>query len=304
MEFSLNAAMNASEEIADSIHYPNLRLSTVATLPGAKQPVHDVPSIANYTDASGKVVAWRRSEPDAFAPATSTTFSYFSAVCYLFGRDLYRMKGGAVPIGLVASDVGGVKIETLMSPDALEDDTCGGTAYARADTVADNSSLVPGLDGSVWNGMIYPLLPMRFHGVVFYQGESNSLSGCPSAYACMFPALVADWRSKFGLPDLFFDFVQLAAYGWHDYTHLRQAQLAALQLPNVGMATAVDLGDMKSPNGGIHPRCANRAALAWPNVDPIVRWNGCVIFWQVEAGGWTPSRAHCQSASLPGASCA
>eukprot|EP01043_Picozoa_sp_COSAG02_P081084 COSAG02_NODE_19614_length_873_cov_1.189922_2_plen_98_part_01 len=98
MEFSLNAAMNASEEIADSINYPNLRLSTVATLPGAKQPVHDVPPISNYTDKSGKVVAWRRSEPDAFAPATSTTFSYFSAVCYLFGRDLYRMKDGKVPI--------------------------------------------------------------------------------------------------------------------------------------------------------------------------------------------------------------
>ena len=44
------------------------------------------------------------------------------------------------------------------------------------------------------------------------------------------------------------------ADGWHDYTHLRQAQLAALQLPTVGMATAIDLGDMKSPNGGIHPR--------------------------------------------------
>ena len=40
----------------------------------------------------------------------------------------------------------------------------------------------------------------------------------------------------------------------HDYTHLRQAQTAALQLPSVRMATAIDLGDMKSPNGGIHPR--------------------------------------------------
>ena len=48
--------------------------------------------------------------------------------------------------------------------------------------------------------------------------------------------------------------MQLAAYGWHDYTHTRLGQLAALQLPGVGMATAIDLGDMKSPNGGIHPR--------------------------------------------------
>ena len=38
--------------------------------------------------------------------------------------------GGVVPIGVVASDVGGVKIETLMSEEALVDETCGGTAYA------------------------------------------------------------------------------------------------------------------------------------------------------------------------------
>lgn len=38
------------------------------------------------------------------------------------------------------------------------------------------------------------------------------------------------------------------------YRHVRAAQLAALQLPTVGMATAIDLGDMRSPHGGIHPR--------------------------------------------------
>lgn len=48
---------------------------------------------------------------------------------YLFGRDLYKTMPG-VPIGLVASDVGGVKIETLMSEQALLDQSCGGTAYA------------------------------------------------------------------------------------------------------------------------------------------------------------------------------
>ena len=86
----------------------------------------------------------------------------------------------------------------------------------------------------------------------------------------VFPALIADWRAKFDLPDLPFFFVQLAAYGWHDYTHLRQAQTAALQLPGVAMATAIDLGDMKSPEGGIHPRLKQEvrtyaciARLAW-----------------------------------------
>ena len=134
-------------------------------------------------------------------------------------------------------------------------------------------------------------------------GESNSLAGCPSAYACLFPALISDWRAKFDLPDLSFLFVQLAAYGWHDYTHLRQAQTNALQvqyrpglqlfaattiadkwvmqLPGVGMATAIDLGDMKSPNGGIHPRLKQEvgrrlalAARAVQYLEPGVQYEG------------------------------
>ena len=35
---------------------------------------------------------------------------------------------------------------------------------------------------------------------------------------------------------------------------LRQSQTKALALPNVGMASAVDWGDLASPNGCIHPR--------------------------------------------------
>ena len=297
MEFSLNAVINASEEIADSVNYPNLRLATVDTVIHAISPMSNAPSIANYTGPDGKIEAWRRSEPDAFAPAmlngtANTKFSYFSAACYLFGRDLYKQLGSTVPIGLVASDVGGVKIETLMSQEALVDESCGGTAYRKqlsstvplssepaAGPLGDKTSALFG--SNVWNGMIYPLLPMRFVGVVFYQGESNSLAGCPSAYACLFPALITDWRAKFDLPDLSFLFVQLAAYGWHDYTHLRQAQLSALQLPGVGMATAIDLGDMKSPNGGIHPRLkqevGRRLALtarAVQYLEPGVQYEG------------------------------
>ena len=172
-------------------------------------------------------------------------------MCYLFGRDLYRQMPG-VPIGLVASDVGGVKIETLMSDDALHDDTCGGTKFgaslpaARAggatrsaadarDADVEDAPGAAGVGvglgagpGDLWNGMISPLLEMRFTGVVFYQGESNSLAGCPSAYACLFPALIADWRAKFGLgPDLGFFFVQLAACEDLDASRL------AVQTPNM-----------------------------------------------------------------------
>eukprot|EP01052_Picozoa_sp_SAG31_P042490 SAG31_NODE_6761_length_1895_cov_1.702116_3_plen_88_part_00 len=48
MEFSVNAAANASAEIADSVNYPQLRLATVLNRPAAT-PQSNVPSIANFS---------------------------------------------------------------------------------------------------------------------------------------------------------------------------------------------------------------------------------------------------------------
>merc|ERR1711957_501432 len=69
MEFSVNNAFNASQEIADS--------------------------------------TWAVSGPGAFSPVGGTGFSWFSAACYFFGRDVYQSLNGEVPIGLVASNWGG-----------------------------------------------------------------------------------------------------------------------------------------------------------------------------------------------------
>ena len=68
--------------------------------------------------------------------------------------------------------------------DALVDDTCGGTTIGAAATPGTAPATPPAGLSTVWNGMIVPFLNMRLSGVVFYQGESNSLAGCPSAYAC------------------------------------------------------------------------------------------------------------------------
>ncbi|KAL3925697.1 MAG: hypothetical protein SGILL_000229 [Bacillariaceae sp.] len=92
---------------------------------------------------------------------------------------------------------------------------------------------------------------MRFSGAVWYQGEANAQD--PISYACRFPAMITDWRKKFSL-ELPFFFVQLAAFPTYDYSFIRAAQLAATQLPKVGFATAIDIGDPSSPAGSVHPR--------------------------------------------------
>jgi sialate O-acetylesterase len=101
--------------------------------------------------------------------------------------------------------------------------------------------------------MIHPLLPMRFSGAIWYQGEANSDDAV--SYACRFPAMITDWRQKFELPDLSFVYVQLAGFSpGKTWAYVRAAQDAALQLPRVGMAAAIDIGDPDSPSGAIHPR--------------------------------------------------
>jgi hypothetical protein len=130
-----------------------------------------------------------------------------------------------------------------------------------------------GTDSYLYNGMIAPLLGVAIRGAVWWQGESNV--GMTS-YACRFPTLIQDWREKWttaaGVAANFpFLFVQLSPYYNNGMTCIdggnpatdpgelplqRIVQTLALSLPNVGMASAVDIGDAASPfwPGSVHPR--------------------------------------------------
>ena len=149
--------------------------------------------------------------------------------------------------GLVGSDWGGQRVEAFSSPDALKDTTCGGTqphddANAYNARQNDGTGMAPrrGLSGEVpaatwqqpevvpgrsppgpsqlWNGMIHPLINMRFKGAAWYQGEAND--GQYASYCCRFPAMIADWRQKMGLALPFF-WVQLAPPGTRTSTSVR-----------------------------------------------------------------------------------
>lgn len=260
MQMSVQDARNATSEIEDSIRYQDLRLATVSMI-RSSTPLQDVTSKAsNYT--------WARSGPEAFS---SDRFSYFSATCYFFGRELYTKLGGNVPIGLVVSCWGGQKVEAFSSPDALSDETCGGTrvdddylldsTMLDANPTFDSSEEEGGYDydlageiepTELWNAMIHPLIPMRFIGAIWYQGESNANNA--TSYACRFPAMITDWRRKFKLPRMSFFYVELAAYKpGSTWAYVRAAQGAALKLDRVSFASAIDLADQSSPAGQIHP---------------------------------------------------
>jgi len=124
------------------------------------------------------------------------------------------------------------------------------------------------------NAMIAPLEPLPFAGAIWYQGESNAHD--PEAYDVLFPAMIEDWRDRFGsaLP---FYFVQLANLdhrrdNWH-WPQLREAQRRALRLDDTGMALCFDVGNPTD----IHPtdkrtvgRRLGRHALNHVYSQPIV----------------------------------
>lgn len=106
----------------------------------------------------------------------------------------------------------------------------------------------------LYNAMIAPLTNLKIKGVIWFQGESNT--GNPKEYAKTFPALINDWRTKWGQGEFPFLFVQLANFmeaypepRESNWAALRQSQLETLSVPNTGMVVTIDIGEWND----IHP---------------------------------------------------
>jgi len=121
--------------------------------------------------------------------------------------------------------------------------------------------------GVLFNANIAPLTKMAVKGIIWYQGESNAERA--EEYRDLFSTMIKDWRTHWQDPVLPFLFVQLANYkaenklpASSDWAELREAQTLALELPNTGMAVAIDIGEA----GDIHPKnkvdVGKRLALA------------------------------------------
>ncbi len=221
---------------------------------------------------------WRESSPKSL--------EFFSAVGYIFGRDLRTAT--KFPVGIIQSTVGGTPAEAWTSQATLESNPAlkgivtefneSLTKYDPAKAEEEyqkalakfNEDMarmkaagkkhhfprapqkptapVPGATSPyrLYNGMIAPLVPFAFRGVIWYQGESNN--GQTELYRTLFPALIKDWRQAFG-HEYPFLFVQIAPY--KDMSpELRDAQLFAWRtVPNTAMVVITDHGEAKN----IHP---------------------------------------------------
>jgi sialate O-acetylesterase len=107
---------------------------------------------------------------------------------------------------------------------------------------------------ALYNAMVAPLINYTVKGFLWYQGEANTNRA--AEYAKLQPAMIADWRRLWQLPNAPFIYVQLPGFMEMNYLPsesnwalLRESQLKSLLVPNTAMAVAIDLGEWND----IHP---------------------------------------------------
>ena len=203
---------------------PNLRLFTVDRV-GSKTPFKDVE----------KYSAWEQATPENVLD--------FSAVAYYFGQQLQEILD--VPVGMIHTSWGGSSVQAWISNEMI-------SKYQEVDLsevdILKGTNHIP---TALYNAMIHPLIPYSIKGALWYQGESNRNE--PEVYKVLFPAMVEDWRTRWGVGDFPFYYVQIAPYiyeGNHVFdsvnnsAFIRETQLQCLDLiPNSGIAITMDIGD-------------------------------------------------------------
>jgi sialate O-acetylesterase len=113
---------------------------------------------------------------------------------------------------------------------------------------------------SLFNGMIYPLLPYAIRGVIWYQGESNGTRG--KEYQTLFPTMIADWRTRWGEGDFPFIYVQVAPFNKMP-PEIREAQFLTLKKStNTAMVVITDHGDANDIHPAEKQPVGERLALA------------------------------------------
>lgn len=279
MQFPLKNALNGEKEVSEA-NYPLIRLFTV------KPVVKGVPQ----DDVVPEWKTWQVCSPQ--------TVKEFSAVAYLFGRDIQKALGN-IPVGLINSSCGWTPAESWTPRDAMSADPdlkCIVTRWDEAVAKAEawqkecDASKAAGKPkpekpkdivdpnfihraSGLYNASVHPCIPFAIRGVLWYQGETNDNRGIQ--YRKLFPALINSWRKNWGQGDFPFIFAQLANvlpppdYAkdpiWFDseWSEVREAQNLTLdKVPKTGMAVTIDIGEEKD----VHPKnkqeAGRRLALA------------------------------------------
>jgi sialate O-acetylesterase len=251
--------LDEDKEIA-AANYPTIRMFTVKTLK-AYSPQEDVKG------------EWQVCSPE--------TVPGFSAVAYLFARDLQQRL--RVPVGMLTVAYGASTAESWLPREAVDADPQMKPMIDRFDTLVNFYKTHPGAMAAdappgpqpvnarpprpgpmhdpvedqheptvLFNGMLHPVIPYAIKGAIWYQGESI-VGGKEGVllYPHVMETLVEQWRKLWGEGDFPFYAVQLPALkNVSNNPMVRESQAKILSLPNSGLAVTIDAGDPDN----VHPK--------------------------------------------------
>jgi len=132
-------------------------------------------------------------------------------VCWYSGKALFEKLGGATPVGLLQTSVGGSPIEYWLPPSAKfnRNGTTNVNACESDRPQCDNKYN----DTFFFTDIVTQLVPYTHGAMVWDQAERDVK--CPtatSAYACMQALLATSWRREFKSASAAFVAVQLPGY--------------------------------------------------------------------------------------------
>jgi sialate O-acetylesterase len=255
------AGMLDEDKVIAAASYPSIRMFTAAT----------VKALTPQETASG---SWKVCSPQ--------TVGAFSAIGYVFARELEERLH--VPVGIVTVAFGASTAESWLPREALAADPMLKPMLDRLDaleafskshphaTVGEAPPAPEPLNGQpvppstllrdpaedqhqptvMFNGMLHPVIPYAIRGVTWYQGESivGSAAGI-QLYPHVMETLVQTWRALWGEGDFPFYAVQLAPLqNISNNPVVREQQAKILALPNTGLAITIDGGDPAN----VHPK--------------------------------------------------
>lgn len=256
---------------------------------------------------------------ESWQSCDSTTFRPMSAVAYYFAKSIVTRAG--VPVGLINLAIGGAPIETFISREAmanskqfaakvkpgnwLENDALSEWTRIRAgqnvgnnptgfqDDLGLNHAYKPGF---AYEGGVKPLFPFAVKGVIWYQGESNSLEKPRvEEYNDLFKLMVSDYRSGWKNSNMPFYWVQLssidtATYQSSFWPQFRDGQRRLMdEVKNSGMAVCSDIGFKDN----VHP--TNKKDVG----ERLARWALKQTYnINVVPSGPLPAKAHYKNGSV------
>jgi hypothetical protein len=257
--------------------YSNLRLFQYGAM-GTKSE-SDQPTWAS-TALTYPAWPWLRAS-EAIGYGGRADLTQFPATCLYFARHLIDLIGTTnnnIPIGLIATAVGGTSIEAWSDEETY--------TTACSNTQAGGSAAPP---VTLFNSLTAPFVNTSISGWILYQGENNcggtmgnSMTG--SGYGCQLPALVASYRKWWSnvpnttSPLAAFGVVTLAATtsegnGKH-MAGMRWSQtgnygvLPNTIMPNTFIAQAYDLGDPWEMSSADDKHCSKP-----PRASDCVPWS-------------------------------